>query len=81
MRLRALVFTTPDNPDQPQLDQAWHGEIYDADPRVAQPRLNHLVTAGHKATVVTIDVPDDALVWRLNDEPHPLAGTIEGWRG
>ena len=81
MRLRALVFTTPDEPDRPQLDQAWYVDIYDADPRVAQPRLNHLVAAGHKATVVTIDVPDDALVWRLNDTPNPLAGTIEGWRG
>ena len=81
MRMYALVYTTLDAPDTPKLEEAWDSEVYGTDPSIANQQLSDLVGEGHNARVVTVDVPDEALLWRLNDEPNPIAGTVDGWRG
>lgn len=76
MRIRAIVFTTVNAEDKPQLDQAWDHETAEEHTEAVNQALADVLVAGtvhdlgaaatHRAGLVDIEVPDDVLLQLLN---------------
>ncbi|SEB43767.1 hypothetical protein SAMN04489727_1741 [Amycolatopsis tolypomycina] len=85
MRIRAIVFTTVNAKDKPQLDQAWDYEAAKGNIEAVRQALTDVLMAGtatyesnatYRAAIVDIEVPDDQLLRLLNYATPTVPGAV-----
>lgn len=78
MKIRAIVYTTDDAPRTPRLEDAWDETTAAVNPEGVRHDLADVLmqTDTHRAVVVTIDVPDAALLARLDLAEPTVPGTL-----
>lgn len=73
----AIVYVTRDDPHTPRLDHAWDGEMGEINPEGVSQALADTIMdlTTRRACLVPIEVPDEALLQRL-DSATALQGTV-----